>query len=148
MSEPMITEQDHKDTEGYKNLGPHYFAARRFAAEIMKNFEAEHFKPLIDEFAKQFNDKLWGDAEAWILGDTEANVQGAVWRMVDDIVRGILGGERWAMERYAIGERLDCEKVRGTLVKYILKELQDARIADMEKEIASLKQSLEWARRP
>ena len=128
-------------------LGPHYFAARAAAEEFMAKFEAEHFKPLAERFAEEFRDKLWGDIESWMLTDVESNLQGTIWRQIDDSVKALLSGERWALERYALGERYDHEKIRAAVAKQVPEELQNKRIADLEHEVKQLREQLDWYRR-
>lgn len=146
-AEPLITEAHIEAAEGYEVLGPADFAARDISKRYMEKFQSEHFKPLVEEFAKQFRDKLWGDVTDFLLSDTESNLQGRIWQMVDEIVLALLGKHEWAYKKYALGSRYDCQEIRAKLAALIPKELQDARIADLEVEIKELKQSLEWARR-
>ncbi len=143
----MIEQEHIEEAASYQNLGPTYFAAQAIANRYMAQFEAEHFKPLADTFAEQFRDKLWGDLYAWLLADTESNLQSAMWRMVDDCVKAILSGEGWAMKRYALGEKYECDKVRETVAKHIPAELQDKRVADLEKENKRLQEELNWLQR-
>lgn len=98
MTEPMdsITDEDIAKSKGYEILGPAYFASRRIAERFMAAFEAEQFQPMIEKFAKDFQDRLWTDASTFLLSDTESNLQGAMRRQVDDCVKGILSGERSA----------------------------------------------------
>lgn len=128
-------------------LGPHYFAARKVAGEFMEKFEAEHFKPLMEDFAKKFGEKLWTDLENHLMSDTESNLHSTIWRQIDESVKALLGDGQWAIDRYVLSGRYDCEKIRAAVAKHIPQELQNSRIADLEAEVASLRQSLEWARR-
>lgn len=141
-------EQDEidKGTE-HLTLGPAYFAARKTAERFMTQFESEHFKPLIEKFTKEFRDELWSNIDDWLLTDTENNLQGEMWRHADNMVKHVLAGDEWAMKKFALCERYDCEKVRKAVAKHIPKELQDARIADLEAEIESLKKDVEFYRR-
>jgi hypothetical protein len=143
----IITQEDHEKAADCSTLGPHYFTARRVAEQFISKFETEQFKPLIDDFAKQFADKLQSDLDDYLLSNAEMNVQGTMWRMVDDVVKAILGGNRWALERYALGPRYDHDAVRKAVAAHIPRELQDRRIADLEDEIKRLKQDIEWLRR-
>lgn len=143
IQEPIMP-ADVDEAVAFEALGPHYFSARRFADDLTNQFTESHFKPLLDEFAKAFNDKLWTTVEDSLIADTSSNVQSHIWRTVDQIVQGILSGERWVVDRYALGERYDCEKARATIAKHVPKELQDARIADLESELTRLKEQLRW----
>lgn len=143
----MITDEHRKLAEQYQNLGPAYFAAGEIAEQFMSSFTEEQFRPLIDKFAREFNDRLWNDLESSLLGDTQSNLQSSMWRMVDQCVTAILSGERWVMEKYALGSRYDCDKVRETVAKHIPAELQNKRVADLEEEVKRLREDNEFLRR-
>ena len=128
-------------------LGPNYFAARDSAEQFMSQFEANHFRPLIDKFADDFRDKMWADVESWLLSDTESNLQSTMWRQIDGSVKALLSGEEWALNKYALHGRYDCEKIRAAVARHIPKELQDARVSYLEEEVKQLKESLRFARR-
>jgi hypothetical protein len=128
-------------------LGPAYFDARNVAERAMAQFTAEHFKPLVDKIVDQIRDTIWTDVQAWLLSDTEMNLQGEMWRMVDASVEAILGGSQWALKKYALEGRHDHEKIRAAVAKYIPKELQDMRIADLEQEVAHLRERIDAQRR-
>lgn len=137
-ADPAFTDDDFMEADGYPTLGPAYFAARRTAEKFMAPFEAEHFKPLVEKFAADFQDKLWSDLEASLLSDVESNLQGSMWRMVDQTVQALLGGNKWALERYALGDKYDCGEIRAVVAKHIPVELQDKRIAELEAKVAEL----------
>ena len=148
MTDPVFTDEDiFKGTEEYPVLGPAYFAARRMAERFMQAFEVEHFEPLVKRFTKDFSDTLWTDISDHLLSDTESNLQSEIWRTVDQCVEGILSGEQWIMNKYALGSKYDCEKIRAAVAQYIPQELQNARIADLESEIKSLKERLSFYQR-
>jgi hypothetical protein len=127
-------------------LGPDYFAARRISEAVMAKFEAEHLKPLVEKTADEFREKLWDDLKDYIIGDTEMNVQNAIWRMVKDTVQALLTGEEWAMNRYPYEGYSDGEKVRKAIAAHSGDEIARRRIADLEKEVERLKESLRTAR--
>ena len=129
----------------YPTLGPAYFEARAIVEKQMAKFEPEHFKTLIESFAKQFAEKLWDDVRNHLLSDTELNLQGEMYRMVDNCIEALLTGERWAIERYALRD-YGQEKVRAAVAKHIPEELQDRRIADLEAEVERLKKDLQFYR--
>lgn len=143
----MFTPEEIKAGEQYDNLGPAYMAARASAERFMAAFEAEHFKPLIDKFANELQDRLWSAVASSLISDTENNLQSEMWRHADSMVEYVLSGEEWAMKRFVLGERYDCEKIRAKLASYVPKELQDKRIADLEKKVAELQESNDWLRR-
>ena len=142
----FLTDADIAEGTEHLTLGPAYFAARRVCASAIEAFEAEHMAPIVKKLTDEVTDKLWDVVRDHLWSDTEYNLQGQMWRMVDDCVKALLSGEEWAVRKFALGERYDCEKVRAAVAKHIPVELQDARIADLEKEVARLQESLKWAR--
>lgn len=133
-------------SEGYVSLGPNYFAGRKIAEEFMAKFEAEHFKPLIDKFTEQFREAMWEQVQDALMSDTENNIQHAIWHQVDRSVNDLLSGVKWAQDKYILGTRYDCDKIRAAIAAHIPKEIQDQRIVDLETELAEVKKSLEFAR--
>lgn len=138
-------EQEHLD-KGAEDpvLGPVYFSARDFAERLLASFNEEGFRPLIEECAAKFREKIWDDVQDHIKSDSEHNVQGFIWHEVDNIVKALLSGERWAMERYVLGPRYDCEKVRAAVAQRLGPELLAARVVDLEAEIERLTDSLKF----
>lgn len=147
MTDDVMTNEDFEKASDMATLGPHYFSSRRFAEEVMSGVETEFFEPALKKFADDLYNAMLDRAQNWIIGDAESNVQSHIWRTVDQIVRGILSGEKWIVERYALGNKYECGRVRETLARHITKELQDARIADLEEQVKSLKEQIEWLRR-
>ena len=147
MTNDIFTIDDLKQSEEYGALSPAYFAGRRIAERFTAQFQDEHFKPLVDEFAKQFRDKLWTDVAEWLLLDTESNLHQEMARMVDGTVNAILTGEKWAFNRYALAAAYgDGVKIREAIVKHVPAELQDARIADLIAENEKLREEVRWFR--
>jgi hypothetical protein len=142
----MFSEKSIEEAAKYDTLGPAYFEARVIVEKQMATFEAEQFKPLLEKFTAAFREKLWEDVQDHLLGDTEMNLQGEMYRMVDACMYAILGGERWAIERYAL-HTYDARKAREAIAKHIPAELQDARIAELEAENKRLREDLDWYRR-
>lgn len=146
MSDQAFTPEDIESGKECPTLGPAYFAGRRIAERSIENIKDEMFKPLLDEFCKQFCDKLWDAVRDNLLSDTELNIQGHIYRHIDDCVRYLLSGEKWAIERYALGGRYDCEKVRAAIARHVPKELQDKRIAELEAELERVTKDRDWYR--
>lgn len=143
----MITEQDvEKAAAGYQVLGPAYFAARRAAEQVMTGSDTEPIKAVAAKAAELVKDALYDYIEAHILGDIECNVQGHIYRLVDDTVQALLTGERWAVERYALAQRYDAVAVREAVARHGGESLQSARVADLEQQVADLKRSLQFER--
>lgn len=128
-------------------LGPAYFAARRAVEQAMQPFTNEMLGPILKEATDAFYKKLQDTVESFLWLDAEMNLQGKMWRMVDETVKALLSGEEWAVKRYCLGPRYDHDKVRAATAKHIPQELQDARIADLQAENAQLAKDLEWHRR-
>lgn len=128
-------------------LGPNYFAGRKIAEAFMAQFQAEHFKPLIDKFTEQFQEAMWEQVRDYLLENTEHGLQETIWRQVDRSVEGLLAGAGWAHQKYALGKRYDCDKIRAAIAKHIPVEIQEARIADLEAELVETKRNLEVFRR-
>lgn len=128
-------------------LGPHYFAARQVAEEFMAEFEPKQFEPMVRKAADAFMEQAQDALENWLLSNVESNLQGTIWRQIDDSVKALLGGERWALDRYALGERYDCEKIRAAVAKHIPVELQEKRVADLEAENKRLREHNETLQR-
>jgi uncharacterized protein (UPF0297 family) len=145
IEDPIVTDDIVQGADS--NLGPGYFAAHRFAEAFMSGVEAEHFKPVLEKVVKDIADALFDRVQDSFIHSVESNVQSHIWQEVDQIVRYLLAGTPWAVERYALGNRYNCVQVREAVARHVPEELQDERIADLEAEVASLKQSLEWARR-
>lgn len=143
----MFADEDLKDAEKHPVLGPAYFDARRISRGILEKFEAEDFKPLIDKVAGEIHTKLWSDVESYLLSDTECNVQGEMYRMVDNCVEALLTGKEWALQRYALTGNFDGEIIRKKILEHAPEELKAGRISDLEKEVESLKKDLEYYKR-
>jgi uncharacterized protein (UPF0297 family) len=146
MSE-AITDADIQDSAEYPTLGPAYYSARRFAEEFVSGAEGEQFKPVVEKIVNDLHDELWTRVSENMVYSVESAVQAHIWQTVDSIVGYLLSGEKWAMEKYALGTRYECDKIRAAIAAHIPKELQDARIADMEDELKRLRSDLEWARK-
>lgn len=152
MSEqPIFIEEDIEFGEQNPTLGPEYSAARAFMERFAESFRDEHLEPFMAGIVKDVTDKIQEKAREslldFLLQDVEYNAQGAIYRMVNDTVKALLSGERWALKRYPLATRYDAEKVRAAIAAHIPDELAKARIADLEKQVSDLQRSLEWARR-
>ena len=142
-----MTPEDIAEAEKYPPLGPAYFAARRICERAMVAFEAEHMKPLVEEFAKQVQDVLWDSVRDSLWSDVEMNLQGQMWDLVDKTVKALLTGERWALKRYALGSRYDFAAIRAAVASHIPTELQEPRIADLEAVVKEQKETIDFLRR-
>jgi hypothetical protein len=146
-----FTDADILFAESHPVLGPEYSAARSFMEKFMVGWEDEHLKPLADAIAKEVADKIrdrvWDDFRDHLLSDTEQNAAGAMRGMVHDTVKALLGGKRWALDRYPMAERYDADEIRAAIAKHIPDEIAAARIADLEAELKKARDDLEWMRR-
>jgi len=146
MTDKILTDDDWAQSESYNTLGPAYFAARRVCDEATKSFTDEMMEPLVKDAADAFTEKLWDHIRDYLWDDTRENLQSKMWHMVDDIVKAILGGNEWAIKRYVLGERYDCENVRKQLAALIPEQLQSKTIKDLQAEVERLRKDNEWLR--
>lgn len=149
--EATFTDDDIAEGAAHPALGPAYFAARRVVEGAMAAFQDEHIeqhvKPIIKKTSDELYEHLMRTTQDYLWSNAEMNLQGEMWRMVDQIVKALLSGEGWAVKKYVLGERYDCDKVRATVAQHVPVELQDARIADLEAEVTRLTDEIAWLRR-
>lgn len=141
-----ITEQANE----HPQLGAEYFAAREAAERFLKHWQDEHAEKLAEEIMKPVLDivreRVWDAFRDWLLIDAEYNAQLTMSRMVEDSVRALIGGDKWATLKYISPAGYRTEKVRETLAKLYSDEIKDGRIADLEAEVARLTEQLRYAR--
>ena len=125
------------------SLEPEYTRAHAFSEKLMKDFEAEHFKPIIKKLTDAVGEALWDMVRDSLIDDTSRNVAGHIQDRIESSIEALLGGKEWAIKKYAL-EGYDRDKIREAVAKAIPKELQDLRIVDLEKEVARLKDSLDF----
>jgi hypothetical protein len=101
---------------------------------------------MVGKFSDEFYRRASEMFDQYLLNDASCNLQNAIWHQIDESVKALLSGEQWALERYALGERYDHEKIREAIAKHIPNELRDKRIDDLEAEVKQLKESLRFAR--
>lgn len=151
MSAAAFTPEDMAEAANYPSLGPEYFACRRFMDRFMEAWTDEHLKPLADAVTKavtdQIREKVWDDFRDYLLMDTESNAQHAMRQMVNESVKALLSGQEWALQRYPLASDYSTIETRAKIAALIPDGIAKARIADLEKEVADLRSSLEWARR-
>lgn len=143
----MITDAHVAEAEKFQTLGPAYFCSREVVERAMAGVQASDLRPLLDAFVTQFSDAVWSGMQDHLLNDTEMNLHGAMYRQVDDIVKYMLSGEKWAVEKYALGDRYDCENVRAAIAKHLPDDIRNARISDLEAEVERLRKDNEFLRR-
>jgi len=138
------------EAEQHPVLGAEYFAAREAADRFMAHWKEEHAERFAEEIIKPVLDiateRVWDAFRDHLLTDTTSNIQNEMQRMVEQSVRALIGGEKWANVKYIEYPYREGEKVRETLAKLHSDPIKDGRIADLEKQVADLKQRLEWAR--
>lgn len=138
------------DAESYPTLGAEYFAAREAAERFMKHWAAEHAEQFAEAIMKPVlnvvHERVWDAFRDFLLSDTEQNIQDEMRRMVEDSVRALIGGHKWANVKYIQTEFHDGQKVREALAKLHSDDIKDGRIADLEKQVARLEQDLLRAR--
>lgn len=146
MSEPFTT-ADLAQGEATPILGPAYFAARRASEAIMAGLEGPELKPVMDKATDKIRQALYDYVEDYIKGDLEINFQSYIQEMVGRTVQALLTGEAWALQQYPMAQYHDGEKIRAAVAKHGGEPLLMQRIADLEKEVATLTERLEWSRR-
>lgn len=144
MDNDIFTAEDVAESNQY--LKPSYFAARRVVEEAMKGFTAEALEPLVKTAVDAFTEKLQSDVEDYIWQNAELNLQSKMERMVERTVQALLSGETWALNAYPLAKTHDAAKVREAIAKHIPQELQEARLAELEKEVARLREDLRFYR--
>jgi hypothetical protein len=148
MSDDVFTAEDLKQSDHYETLWPAYFAARRAAESLMGEHPSpEPLKKVADKMADELRTAIYQYFEDHMLSDLESNLQHHIRRMVEATVEALLTGKEWAMKQYPLGPYNRAEEIRAAVAKHGGDELQQKRIADLEKEVARLRESLEWARR-
>lgn len=144
------TAQQIADAEAHPVLGAEYFAARDAADKFLAHWQEEHaakvaeevIKPILDIIHERVNDAF----RDYLLSDAEQNLQGTMRGMVESTVNALIGGHKWATEKYIETPYSDGQKVRETLAKLHSDPIKDGRIADLEKEIARLTRDLQFYR--
>lgn len=133
-------------SRGYATLGPGYFAARRIAEQIMAGVDAEPLKKVAEKVTDDIRTAVYEYVEDHLRSDLELNLQEHLTDMLDDTVKALLTGQEWAMNRYPLSKRYDAGDVRAACAKHGGETLLMLRIADLEKRVAELSQSLTWER--
>jgi hypothetical protein len=145
----MNTEKtDAELSADYPVLEPEWTRGRQKAEVVMQQFQAEHFKPILKTLSDAMTEHLWDLFRDYLLTDTESNLEGHMRHRIECSVKALLGGEQWAVNKYIMDQYDSGKQIRATLAALIPKELQDARIADLEAQLASttadLKREQEW----
>ena len=148
MGDSIFTEEHHEQAENASVLGAEYFGARDAAERFLAHWTEEHaadlansiVKPIVDDIQEKVNDAF----RDWLLRDAENNAASVMRRMVEDSVRALIGGRKWANVKYISTESYRGEEVRKTLAQLYSDEIKDARISDLEKQVSDLEKRLEW----
>ena len=124
-------------------LEPEYTRAHAFSETLLKEFEAEHFKPIIKKLTDAVGEALWNMVRDSLIDDTSRNVAEHIQDRIESSIEALLGGKEWAIKKYCL-EGYDREAIRAAVAKVVPKEVQELRIADLEKEVTRLKESLDF----
>lgn len=143
----IFTDEDFAKAETYQVLGPAHYSARRMAEELMQGTESAPFKQVADKCIDEIRTAVYEYVEDHLRLDLELNIGGHVRDAVERTVRALLTGEEWAMRQYPMAQNHDGEAIRKAVAAHGGESLLTARIADLEKEIARLKEDLNWYRR-
>lgn len=137
--------------EHYPTIEPEWTRGHEKAEQVIAQFEAEHFKPILEKLSDAMSERLWNLLRDYLLSDTESNIEGHMRHRIESSVQALLGAERWAVDKYVMDKYDAGKDIRKTLAALIPQELQDARINDLETELAKLRNDLqqerEWNRR-
>ena len=125
------------------SLEPEYTRAHAFAEKLLSEFEAEYFKPIIKKLTDAVGETLWDMMRDSLIDDTSRNVAGHIQDRIESSIEALLGGKEWAIKKYVL-EGYDRDAIRAAVANAIPKEVQELRIADLEKEVTRLKESLEF----
>ena len=146
MGDSIFTDAEMEFGEKHPVLGPDYERARRIAQKAMGGFKDEHFEPMLDQFAKEFRDKLWGDICDWLIGDTEMNLQNEIRHVAEATVFALLHGHRGYAKRYVLDDSYQSEKVRAAIFAQFKDEIIAKGIQERDAEIERLKETLRFRR--
>jgi hypothetical protein len=127
-------------------LEPEWTRGQEKAEAVMKQFQAEHFKPLLKTLSDAMTEHLWNLLRDYLLQDTESNLQGHMRDRIERSVQALLGAEQWAVDKYVMGKYSEGKQIRAKLAALIPKDIQDARIQDLNAEIVQLKDDLQRER--
>lgn len=129
--------------ESCGSLEPERTRALAFSEKLLKEFEAEHFKPIIKKLTDAVGEALWDMVRDSLIDDTSYNVAGHIRDRIEISIEALLGGKEWAIRKYCL-EGYDREAIREAVAKAVPNEVQELRIADLEEEVARLKESLDF----
>lgn len=135
----------------YPTIEPEYTRGLVLARRLLEGMKADVFKPVVEELIdgvhEQIWDRFWDRFQANLLADAETALEGHIRERVEATVRALLGGESWALEKYALTKRYDGALIRSAIAKQIPAELQAAEVQDLKKEVARLTELLYWRAR-
>lgn len=126
----------------HPTLGPNYEFGRQVSERFMAQFETEQLLPLIETFGRKVYEEVEQKFRDFLMTDVECNIHLDIQRQLDACVEALLGKNTWIIEKYCLGERYNCEQIRAAVAAAMPKEIQEARIADLEAEIERLKNDI------
>jgi hypothetical protein len=147
---PILTEEDVAKAKDFASLGAPYFAAQRIVGAALDGLPDNVLQPIVKKFTDAAYEAIQEAVEASIWSDAEHNLQGKFWSGIDEVIDALITGQPWALERYGLcAERYTsrAEDIRKAIAAHIPREIMDARIADLEAEVAKLKETIQWLRR-
>lgn len=139
-----FSKEAQKRAAEHENLGPDYFDAQDVADRYMSHFEEKHLKPMVEKITETIRDAVWDDFATWLLSDTEGNLATKMREQSHRIVVALLSDEPHPalVEKFISGYR--AEYIRKALIEKYSDEIKSARIKDLERENAFLKEMRSW----
>ncbi len=100
----------------------------------------------IREVTEDIREAVYDYVETFLRSDLESNFQHEIDRTVQATVRALLTGQEWALRQYPLATNYDAVEIRAAVAKHAGDGLLTQRIADLEKRVEELAQSLKWER--
>jgi hypothetical protein len=142
--EEVITANDMEQGSIFAGLGPAYFTSRRIVEKAMESLGDPELDGVTKKFINEIYTKLQEKVQDWLWTDTEANLQHRMWQTVDQIVTGLLNGDKWVLNHYVLGDRYDVEKTHKKIAEYVGDEVVQAHIKKLEGDIKKLNDRIKY----
>lgn len=138
-----LTPEDFAASEKYNgDIAPWYFASNRIAKALCAEaITEETMKALAENVAKEVSGAIFDAVSDFLWsGSFEDNMGLMADQLVDDVLEAVVSGNEVLARRIAL-KKYDQHGVRAAIARLIPDEVLQARIADLEREVAELKES-------